>query len=248
MKRFHQLLFSIVCGACFVSLATAQQGMGPVGQNSATDELSKILGKDAAFSATAHMTVEGKGNTQSMQMKYAALNGHVRAEMDMTQASGIPPQAVAQMKAMGMAETVTIHRADDQATYLVYPGLKSYCKIELPDKASFGGSGGEIKPPKVEKTELGKETIDGHPCVKSKIVVTMADGDSVEAIVWEATDLNNLPIQTQFESEMGKVTTQFKDVSTTKPDAALFEPPAGYKSYSTPQELMMGAMQGMMPK
>ena len=45
--------------------------------------------------------------------------------------------------------------------YMVYPGLKAYC--ELPMRA--GSSATETnKPPKVERTEIGKETIDGHPC------------------------------------------------------------------------------------
>jgi hypothetical protein len=102
------------------------------------------------------------------------------------------------------------------------------------------------KPPKVERTEIGKETIDGHPCVKYKVVVTPENGTPANMLVWQATDLNNYPIQTQVEAGNGTVaTTRFQDINQSKPAASLFEPPSDYKRYSSPQELMMSTMGGM---
>ena len=44
---------------------------------------------------------------------------------------------------------------------------------------------------KVETTELGKDTVDGHPCVKNKVIVTGKDGTPHESTVWNAMDLKN---------------------------------------------------------
>ena len=50
---------------------------------------------------------------------------------------------------------------------------------------------------KVETTEIGKETLDGHPCVKNKYVVTDNEGVKHESTVWNATDLKNFPVKIQ---------------------------------------------------
>lgn len=180
-----------------------------------------------------------------MEMNYAVLEGKMRTETDMTkmQGSTIPPQALAQMKAMGMDKTVTIVLPDKHTGYLIYPGLKAYCDLPM----GAGSSSAETNaPPKVERTEVGKETIDGHPCVKYKVVVTPEGGEARDFFVWQATDLNNYPVQTQVEAGNGTVvTTHFQDIHQTKPSASLFEPPSDYKHYGSPQEMMMNAMSGM---
>ncbi len=205
--------------------------------------LAEIFGKDKSFSAIAHTTVKGSdGNETQMEMSYAVLEGKVRMEMDMTKMQGgrMPPQAVAQMRAMGMDKTVTIVLPEKHTGYLVYPGLKAYC--ELPMGAGSSATVSD-KPPKVDRTEIGKETIDGHPCVKYKVVVTPENGVPMNMLVWQATDLNNYPIQIQVEAENGMVaTTRFQNINQSKPAASLFEPPSDYKRYGSVQELMMSKM------
>ena len=70
-------------------------------------------------------------------------------------------------------------------------GLKGY--VEMPSQNP------EISKPesdfKLEMTELGKETVDGHPCVKSKATVTDKDGKKYESLVWNATDMKNFPVK-----------------------------------------------------
>ena len=155
----------------------------------------------------------------------------------------MPPQALAQMQAMGMDKTITIILPDKHTGWLVYPSLKAYC--DLPMRA--GSSSTETnKLPKVERTEVGKETVDGHPCVKYKVVVTPEGGTAVNTLVWQATDLNNCPVQMQVDAGNGAtVTTHFENINQSKPSASLFEPPSDYKHYSSPQELMMSSMGGM---
>ena len=166
-------------------------------------------------------------------------------ETDMTKTQGgrMPPEAVAHMQAMGMDKTITIILPEKHVGYLVYPGLKAYCELPM----GAGSSATETnKPPKVDRTEIGKETIDGHPCSKYKVVVTSENGTPMKMLVWQATDLNNYPIQMQVDDGAGMVaTTRFQDIKQNKPAASLFEPPSDYKRYGSPQELMMSAMGGM---
>src|ERR1051325_8538805 len=83
---------------------------------------------------------------------------------------------------------------------LIYSALESYC--EPPRSTNqIDGAGS-----KVERAALGDETIDKHPCTKTKLTVTDADGKTSEALVWEATDLKNFPIQYQV-TEGGQATT-----------------------------------------
>ena len=207
--------------------------------------LAGIFGKDKSFSAVAHTTIkDSSGNEMQMEISYAVLEGKIRTETDMAKMQGgrIPPQALAQMQAMGMDKTVTILLPEKHTGYVVYPGLKAYCELPTPTGSSATETN---KPPKVERTEVGKETIDGHPCVKYKVVVTPENGPSVNTLVWQATDLNSYPIQTQTDAGGSTITTRFQNIDQTKPAASLFEPPSDYKRYGSMQELMMSAMGGM---
>ena len=75
---------------------------------------------------------------------------------------------------------------------------------------------------------------------------TDKDGGTAEAIVWEATDLKNFPIQYQTVEEGLTTTTTFSDIKMEKPDASLFALPESYKRYANMQEVIMGNMQRMM--
>ncbi len=159
-----------------------------------------------------------------MESTYAALKGNVRTESDMTTMKGVnmPPQAIAQMKQMGMIRTVSIYRSDKKVLYLIYPVLKGYC--EITPSAVQPTDKPEQKEPKIETTPLGKETVDGHPCAKNKLTITTDDGKQHEVIVWQASDMHDFPIQTEMQTGGATVTTHFRDIKMTPPDASLFEP------------------------
>jgi len=221
------------------------QGMGK--SQDPSGELSKLFPKDAAFTAKAEINAKmRRGQQMTMELVYSMLDGKVRTEIDMTKMKSpdMPPQAMAQMKQMGMGEMVNIVWPEKKVVYIIYPGLKAYCEMPLPEAKAAGEKAPE---PKVEKTELGRETVDGHPCVKSKVIITDEKNRKIEALVWEATDLKNFPIQSEMTTEDGTtVKTLFKEINQTKPDAAKFAPPADFKKYASMQELMMANMQRMM--
>lgn len=215
-------------------------GGGPGGPNFG-GSMSKLFGDNKTFSAT--LEIEAKdpnaGDTR-IPGKLAFDDGKSRFEMDMTKMknSNLPAEAMEQMKAMGMDSMVMISRPDKKTSYMVYPGLKAYAEMPLKD----ADSAETISKYKVETTELGKETVAGHPCVKNKVVVTDDKGKKHESTVWNATDLKKFPVKIETAEQGNKVTMLFKDVKLTKPEASLFEAPAGLKRYDNMMTLMQEEM------
>ena len=71
---------------------------------------------------------------------------------------------------------VDYQRPDKNIVYVIYPGdavLRWKMTLQNPDSAAAGGTTS-----KVETTELGKEIVGGHPCVKNKAVVTGQQGEN----------------------------------------------------------------------
>jgi len=275
MKIHPLILASVIIG---LGLAPAHSQFGPRAQTGPQlgGSTAKLFGENTAYSATLEMqsTDSSTGSTISTPGKVAALEGKSRFEMDLTQMKGgnLPPQAAEQMKQMGMDKMVVISRPDKKISYMIYPNLEAYAEMAMqnPDAAAPATNF------KLETTELGKETLDGHPCVKNKTVVTDDKGNKHESIVWNATDLKNFPIKIETTGQFSKTTAQiedeklvktettseqgrkatmlFKDVKLAKPDAGLFDPPANYKHYDNLQQMMqqemmkrMGGGMGMPP-
>lgn len=158
--------------------------------------------------------------------------------MNLGEGSATPAKDAAQMKAMGMDKITTISRPDKKVSYQLYPGMKAYVETAMQDSDATKNESDF----KVETTELGKETVDGHPCVKNKVVVTDDQGKKFESTVWNATDMKNFPVKLETTQEGHNMTLLFKDVKLTKPDAALFEPPSDHKKYGNMMEMMQEGM------
>jgi hypothetical protein len=201
----------------------------------------KLFGNNQAFSATLELqNADSSGNTIIMPGKISFDAGKSRFEVNMANMQGkqIPPDAAAQMKSMGMDQVVTISLPEKKVAYMIYPGMQSYAELQIPN-ADSAPTNGDYK---VETTELGKETVDGHPCVKNKVVVTDKDGDKHESTVWNATDLKNFPVKIQTTEGGANATMLFKNVSLAKPAASVFEAPSGYTKYDNMQTMMQQEM------
>jgi hypothetical protein len=123
-----------------------------------------------------------------------------------------------------MSRVVSVFRPDKKTTYVLYPGVLSYVNAPLPQ--------GEVeaidKGLQVEKSVLGKETVDGHACVKSKALVRGVKGLVLEAIVWNAADLKDFPVQVELKDKGSTVRMRFTQVRFVKTDAGQFEVPPKY--------------------
>lgn len=217
---------------------------GPKGPN-LSGAMAKLFGETTGFSASIEMSTKLGNNPEPMVMlgKVAFLDGKSRFEMDMTQAKGIPmrPEQAAQMKAMGMGEMIMISRPDKKISCLAYPGLQSHVEMPLQEG---DGAGADAKF-KVNSTEVGKETVEGHSCVKNKVVVTDDQGRKFESTVWNATDLKNFPVKIESIQNSTPVTMIFKDIKFAKPDASVFEAPANSTKYT---DMMTMMREGVMKK
>src|SRR5882762_7715973 len=203
---------------------------------------AKLFGENAAFSANLEMQSKGASADETMTMpgKIAFAEGKSRFEMDMTQMKGSQgrPEAAAQMRTMGMDKMIMISRPDKKVSYMVYPGLQTSAETPLPESET-GKPASDFK---VETTELGRETVDGHACVKNKAVVIDSEGNRHESTVWNATDLNKFPVKIEHNEQGALSTMLFKDVKLSKPEASLFDPPAGLTRYDNVQTLMQQQM------
>ena len=81
---------------------------------------------------------------------------------------------------------------------------------------------------KLEKTPLGKETLDGHTCVKNKVIVRNNQGPVLEAVTWNAADLKDFPIQIEMKEKETRCACASPQVRFAKPDAKQFDLPASY--------------------
>lgn len=234
MKRFASTLLG--CALLGWSVQAQMPGGQPPRDPCAV--LAKFFSKEAEFSASAKIVIAGKkaSDNQTLTTRLAVSGRKMRNEMDMTKMSNVPAADKEGMKQMGMDQMVIL--ALPEKSYMVFPNLKSYCDMPVPKKGKDED--------KLEKTELGSETIEKHPCKKSKLTLTDKDGKTAEAIVWEAIDLKDFPIQYQTVEKDQTTTTTFTDIKMEKPDAALFELPKDYKQYGGMQEMIMGNMQRLM--
>jgi hypothetical protein len=237
-----------LAGCCLfgLTLISSQAQFGPPGARPQGPQLGgsmvKLFGDNSTFSATVTVITGGGSAAESITMpgKLAFDQGKSRFEMDLTQmkSENARPEMAAQMKSMGMDKMVMISRPEKNVKYLVYPGLESYTETPLTDSKE------EQKPDDyiITLTELGKETVEGHACVKNKAIVTDKQGKKDESIIWNATDLKKFPIKIQHQENGSDFTMLFKDVSLAKVDAAQFDPPAGMTKYENVQTMMQQAM------
>lgn len=205
--------------------------------------MTKLFGENKAFTADAEMEMKTPNGAMMMPGKLAFLDGKSRFEMDATKMKGaqIPPQAAEQMKQMGMAEMISISRPDKKETYVVYPGLKSYAAVPA-DGGNSGTTDAPAAKDDLKKTELGKETIDGHQTTKYKVVIKDDEGKEHESTIWAAADLKEFPIKIETINEGMPSTITFKDVKFDKPEETLFNPPADFQRYTDVGAMMREQM------
>jgi hypothetical protein len=237
MKKYPPILTTaILCLG--LAPAFAQFGGAPSGPRF-DGPMAKLFGDNSAFTAALESQIKpNAGDLITMPGKIAFDSGRARLEMNLADAKGLklPPNAVAQMKSMGVDQMITISLPEKKLFYLIYPGLQSYMENPLPDAMTTNQNF------KVAATELGKETVDGHPCVEKKVVITDAKGMTNEFTVWNATDLKNFPVKIDHAEQGTEITMLFTDISLAKPAASTFEAPAGYTKYDNMQTMMQTEM------
>ena len=209
-------------GAALAQVPTAGSGTGV---NAA---FVKLLGSVSGFTAGLETRVLDRSQNQlvRMPMEFAFLDGKVRLEINLSQAQSKEFTAgnLAALKQAGMDHFISIFRPDRKVTYLIYPGVHSYQELAQPKAETEAAEKGL----KLERSALDKDTLDGHPCLKNKVVVKGSKGSLLEAVTWNATDLKDFPILIEMKEDDKTVRMHFTDVRFVKPEAKQFEVPASY--------------------
>jgi len=200
--------------------------------------ITKLFGNTTAFSAVTDLQVIDKSQKEwaRAQMDFTILDDKIRVDIDMGQlkSASLPAKDLATLKQLGMARLASVVRPDKKIIYLVYPDARSYVNLAMsPEDANASGQN-----LKVERTPLGKETVDSHPCVKNRVLIKDPKGALVvEATTWNASDLKDFPVQIATRENENTTIMRFRDIKLAKPDAKLFEPPAGFTAYKDPEAI-----------
>ena len=244
MKTSIRLLIAIALGSSLIT-THAQLGRGPASSPSGPDlsgAMGKLFGEHPAFAADTNLRTKiGEAGKETIILgRLSYLDGKSRFELDMTQmkSAEFPPDVAEQMKQMGMDKMIIVSVPEKKVSYLIYPGLEAYTEIPTPSPdAAKRAADFEVK-----VTELGKEAVAGHGCLKNKTEVTDKEGKKREFTVWNATDQKKFPLK--IETNQGNTNTvmQFKDVKFDRPEASQFEPPAAYKKYDSMMSMMQQEM------
>ena len=213
---------------------------GPPGWNAA---MTKLFGDIKAFTAKADIRVSDRAGKESIRlpMGFSFLEGKVRLDIDMTEMKGpaASAEAIAGLKQMAMDRMACVVLPEKKSMQIIYPALTGYVEVPLPEEESAALD----RNLKTDKTPLGKEAIDGHPCAKNRVTLTDDRGQKLEFIVWNAADLKDFPLQAQMNDKETIVVTRFRAVQFGKPDARHFEAPDGYTRHSDFLRLMQAATQ-----
>lgn len=224
----------LFCG----SLPAVAQFDGP-GSTGVSASLIRLFGTNHAFTALAEVQVLGPDNKERIgtPMNFTRLENRIRVEVDMNRMRNREqPNALAQVKPLGMDSVVSIIRPEQRTTLITFPKLRAFVKLDMPPGEAEAFS----KRAKVERTTVGKEKMEGHACVKQRVVITDDAGKKSEATVWAATDLRDFPVCVATKEKGGTVVIRFRQIQFTRAEAGKFEPPAGYTECADLQVLMAG--------
>ena len=206
--------------------------------------LSEVFTDSRAFSATAVLQTAGDKAGQGIPLGFATLNGNMRwfLNLDQARSSRLEPELVGMLRDAKLSQVLLIMRPKTNAI-LAVPGLKQWFEFPLPKSEALTEKAGE-KVGFLQKNEVARETVEGHPCVKYRLSLPKDRGSNEQAFVWQATDMKNFPIKFQTTVNGEPMTLTFRQVNQSSPDPRHFEAPAGYTNGGGPEALMQRVLMG----
>ena len=213
---------------------------GP-GSPGVTASLIRLFGTNTAFTALAEVQILGLDQKErvGMPMTFTRLDSKIRVEVDVARMRNREqPDALARMAPLGLDRVISLIRPEQRTTWVAFPKLQSVVKLAMPPAEADAF----LKKANVERTRLAQEKMEGHPCVKQRVVITDDRAEKHEATVWIATDLRDFPVCVATREGNDTVVMRFRQVQFTRADVKIFEPPAGYTEYADMQALMAGAV------
>lgn len=202
--------------------------------------LIRLFGTNNAFTAEAEVQVLGKDNKEVIgtPMTFTLLGNKIRVEVDLARMRNrLQPDAVAQMKPLGLDRVTSIIRPETRTNLIIFPKLRAYVKLDMPPNEAEAF----LRKAKLERTKLGEEKLEGYACIKQRVIITDDDGQKSEVTVWTAPKLRGFPVCVATREKEGTVTVRFSKVQFTTAALEQFETPAGFTEYADMQQLSLGA-------
>lgn len=241
MKQFSAVKAAVVCAVFFVFLPARAQFLDSSAGLGAG--LVKLFGDTRAFSAKADVrSYRDKVETLRAPMNFSLLAGNIRMEFDLATVQGkaVRPLEIKMLTQAGLNQVTSIMRMDKRVNHLVFARAQSYIDMEISREEVEAAE----KDVQVTRTPLGKETIDKHPCAKTKVVVKNAKGALLlDAITWNAEDMKSFPVQISLQTREGTTLIRFSQVQLANPPAGQFAPPAKFTKYDDMNSLFLAASQ-----
>jgi hypothetical protein len=232
------LLLALLLAGQRAAWAQVTAGASP-GLNAA---LVRLFGGHTGFSAQLDLRMLDAQTNETLHapMQFSLLDGKMRGDLDVTRlkSKDLPAMAASAAKSVGMDRVVTLVRPDKRESYLVYPSFQA-CVVAPLDADEIAAL---QKPAKIVRTPLGRQAVDGQPCIKYRVVVTEPDGRQHQAVVWTATQMKDFPLRIETRDGADTIVMQFRQVKLERPDAGLFELPKGTIRYDDPKELTTAVM------
>ncbi|NBV20885.1 MAG: hypothetical protein EBS05_02665 [Proteobacteria bacterium] len=202
--------------------------------------LSEFFSDTRAFTAGVELTLPAQEGSAPMKLPFgvAMADGKMRWELNLAnvKSAELPPESIKGVQDMGLDRMFFIYLPGKPLT-LVFPGMKSYLDLALP-KTDGVQQAAQEKIGRLEKKEVGREIIAGQPTVKYAVKVP---GDDGSATVWQATNLQNLPIKIGITKDKQTYQLQLSNVRLGQPNAAYFQVPAGLTKQTDMNAIMQAA-------
>jgi hypothetical protein len=125
-------------------------------------------------------------------------------------------------------EMIVITRIDKQVVWNVMPAAKMY--LEMPFNIQNKPKVEEKFEGEIERKEVGRETIDGHPTIKY-LITYKADDRKEQVYQWFATDIK---FGLKTAAVDGSWTQEFRNVRMESQQDSIFELPSGYQKMQMP--------------
>jgi len=234
------LIWSVLMLMCSPGLQG--QGLSGVAPSAVDPALTRLFGEFQNFTANATVRVYDQSEQEmvSTEMKFAVKDGSMRMDLNLSQlkSKDLPAGASEALRQLGMTNVISLMLPARESSYIVYPGLKAILKVTMTED-DLKSSNQSVK---LNRQPIGRETLDGHPCIKYRVTLTDPGGKSQDAMTWNATDLKGFPIQIQTADTEHLIIMRFRKPKIEPPSSALFRLPEGYTEYESQQALMQAIM------
>ncbi len=140
---------------------------------------------------------------------------------------------------MEAPESISISRVDKKVVWILMPGQKMY--MEQPFDPKKMTTAAEKVEGELERTPLGKDTVDGKTADKYKVTYEI-DGTKNEMLQWMETG-SSLPLKSAALD--GSWSVEYRNIKTGPQPDSLFEVPSDYKKFSMDMPDIGNMMKGM---